>query len=174
MLAGLAFQVFSLILFAIAAGWFAYSVWANKESWDSQFLALSHSRLFKIFLVGLTIATVTIFIRSVYRCVELSGGFDGKLFTSDEALFMVLEGVMIIFAGICLTFLHPGISFQGSWREINYSFHHKGEAAPEKMATGSPSDGSIAEHGAVRPARNNGQYNIQHNVPQPTHNNARI
>lgn len=162
MLAGLAFQVFSTILFAIAAGWFAKNVWSSKGSWNTRYSDLIHSRLFKAFLIGLVVATVTIFIRSVYRCVELSGGFGGHLFVSDEALFMVLEGVMLIFAGTCLTVLHPGIAFQGQWRDVNYSFHHKGENL-EKNVGGSSSEASVVEQGAARPARM--QYHSQPSRP---------
>lgn len=54
---------------------------------------------------------MTIFIRCVYRCVELSGGFFGELFVDDEPLFMVLEGVMIILAALGLTVFHPGWVF---------------------------------------------------------------
>jgi hypothetical protein len=34
---------------------------------------------------------------------------------------MILEGVMIIVATSCLTFLHPGVSFQGAWSHANFS-----------------------------------------------------
>lgn len=146
MLAGLAFQVVSLVLFSIAAGHFAFRVWSNKNSWNQRYASLTSSRLFKAFLVGLVLSTVFIFIRSVYRCVELSGGFSGKLFLRDEALFMILEGVMIVFACGFLTVLHPGFSFQGQWRSVNDSFHHRGEA--EKLMSGPASDGSFAENGA--------------------------
>jgi hypothetical protein len=122
MLAGLGFQVFSLILFALCAGEFALRVWKHQGTWNPRYLDLVHSRLFKSFLVGLFVACITIFARSVYRCVELSGGFNGTLFVSDEALFMVLEGVMIIIACLCLTLLHPAVCFQGAWHEANFVF----------------------------------------------------
>lgn len=125
MLAGLGFQVFSLILFAVCAGEFAFRVWKNQGSWNPRYTSLVNSTLFKCFLLGLVVASVTIFVRSVYRCAELSGGFNGDLFTSDEALFMVLEGVMIIIACTCLTVLHPAICFQGAWAEANFSFRTK-------------------------------------------------
>jgi hypothetical protein len=57
--------------------------------------------------------------------VELAGGFNGDLFTSDEALFMVLEGVMIVLATGGLTIFHPAIAFQGVWHELNFSFRTK-------------------------------------------------
>lgn len=147
MLAGLGFQVGSLVLFSGAAGYFFFRVWSNQDSWNQRYLTLIGSRRFKAFLIGLVVATVTIFIRSVYRCVELSGGFQGKLFTKDEALFMVLEGVMIVFAGSCLTAFHPGISFQGSWRDVNDTFHHRSEA--EKLMKAGTSDASLAERGTT-------------------------
>lgn len=68
---------------------------------------------------------MTIFARCVYRCVELSGGFNGTLFVSDEALFMVMEGAMIVSATTCLTFLHPAVAFQGAWPEAIFHFREK-------------------------------------------------
>jgi hypothetical protein len=125
MLAGLIFQVVSLILFATCSGEFAYRVWKGQGSWNPRYLNLVSSRLFKSFLIGLVVAAFTIFARSVYRCVELAGGFNGTLFVSDEALFMVMEGVMIVIATACLTFLHPAICFQGAWHEATFSFRNK-------------------------------------------------
>jgi hypothetical protein len=125
MLAGLSFQVFSLTLFEIAAGEFALRVVKGKGNWNPRYITLVKSRLFKAFLVGLIVASVTIFSRSVYRCVELSGGFYGTLFVSDEALFMVMEGVMIIIATSCLTWLHPAVCFHGAWNEAVFHFRTK-------------------------------------------------
>jgi hypothetical protein len=122
MLAGLGFQVCSLILFAIAAGEFALRVMKAKGDRNPRYVNLTSSRLFKSFIIGLVVASVTIFARSVYRCIELSGGFDGTLFVSDEAVFMVMEGVMIVLATTCLTFLHPAVAFQGAWHEAVFHF----------------------------------------------------
>ena len=35
---------------------------------------------------------------------------------------MVLEGVMVIIACLCLTLLHPAVCFQGAWHEANFTF----------------------------------------------------
>lgn len=40
---------------------------------------------------ALAVATITIFIRCVFRVAELQSGFNGALF-NDEIAFMVLEG----------------------------------------------------------------------------------
>lgn len=74
---------------------------------------------------GLSAATLTIFVRSVYRCAELAGGFNGTLFKSEEALFMVLEGSMIVIATTCLTIFHPAICFRGAWHEANFTLRTK-------------------------------------------------
>jgi hypothetical protein len=132
MLAGLVFQVFSLILFTVLSVDFALRVYKGKGTWKTQHLDLVHSSLFKAFLVGLAIATVTILSRCVYRCVELSGGFHGTLFTSDEVVFMVMEGAMIIIACLCLTFFHPAVSFQGVWDQANFRFRSRAASLGEK------------------------------------------
>lgn len=125
MLAGLIFQVISLALFAVACSEFAWRVSRSKGQRNQRYVTVTSSKLFKAFLIGLITATVTIFIRSVYRCAELAGGFDSQLFRGDEPLFMVLEGAMISIACLCLTILHPGICFQGAWHQVNFSFREK-------------------------------------------------
>lgn len=149
MLAGLGFQVFSLIFFAIAAGEFALRVMKARGDRNPRYVNLTSSRLFKSFLVGLVVAAVTIFARSTYRCVELSGGFNGTLFVSDEALFMVMEGVMIVLATTCLTLLHPAVAFQGAWDEAVFHFRtRKGQEGLKMERLGSDQrsqDGMLPE-----------------------------
>jgi len=133
MLAGLGFQVLSLILFAACAGDFAIRVLKNKSQWNTRYLDLLNSKLFKSFILGLVVAVVTIFARSVYRCAELSGGFNSHLFVDDELLFMILEGVMIVLACGCLTLLHPAVCFQGAWADANFKFRSKNSGAEKLM-----------------------------------------
>jgi hypothetical protein len=40
---------------------------------------------------------------------------------------------MIIIACCCLTFLHPGIAFQGFWDEVNFTFRKRRPGDQEKM-----------------------------------------
>ena len=63
-------------------------------------------------------ATLAIFVRSVFRCVELREGFRGKL-ANQQFIFMVLEGRMIVIAVGSLTLWHPGLMFQGIWQEMD-------------------------------------------------------
>ncbi|KAI0069078.1 hypothetical protein BV25DRAFT_91451 [Artomyces pyxidatus] len=61
----------------------------------------------KLLLLGISFMTVCIFIRSVYRTVELSDGWYGK-FDRTEVYFSVLDAAMIILAMFTLNVLHPG------------------------------------------------------------------
>jgi hypothetical protein len=67
-------------------------------------------------------ATACILIRSIYRIFELKGGFVGGL-AGNEALFMLLEGPLIILAVFSLTVLHPGLAFGGrsGWHAARWS-----------------------------------------------------
>ncbi|KAE8445435.1 hypothetical protein EG329_013448 [Mollisiaceae sp. DMI_Dod_QoI] len=121
MLAGLSVQVASLALFASMCAEFAYRLYRNPNAWNMNHAQLYDSKLFKSFLIGLCVATLTIFIRSAFRVAELSGGFHGPL-ANNQVSFMVLEGAMIIIATSCLTLLHPGFCFQGAWHAADFTF----------------------------------------------------
>lgn len=114
MVAGVAFQVFSLGVYAILCLDFFLGVRRVKRTmgtgsdvFNPQFAALRARPAQHRFLWSLMIAGIFIFVRSVFRCAELSEGFDGQL-ANDEVTFMILEGIMIILAVICMTVYHPG------------------------------------------------------------------
>jgi hypothetical protein len=88
----------------------------------------------------LTLATICILIRCVFRVAELSGGFNGKL-ANQEASFMILEGAMIVTASIALTVYHPGKCFQGEWSAANFGMRGKSNKPAESA--------SEAEKGSV-------------------------
>ena len=111
MVAGVAWQVFSLALFSATCLDFAGRVRKTSRSQlNPAFTEFRESAKFKLFLFSLATATLTIFTRSVFRVAELSGGFHGRLAT-QEVTFMILEGAMIAVAVICLTVFHPGLVF---------------------------------------------------------------
>ncbi len=96
-------------------------------------------------ILALPIATITIFVRCVYRCAELSGGFNSELFTSDEPLFMVLEGGMISIATISLTVLHPGICFQGAWDSAGFKFRSRDQKSKQMFSDEETAGESVIE-----------------------------
>jgi len=123
MIGGLSFQVFSLVLFIVLCGDFAARVWRSPFQRDTTRRDVFESAIFKYFLVGLSFATLTITIRSSFRVAELSGGFHGSL-ANNQSTFMVLEGAMIGIASLCLTALHPGVAFRGTWADADFNFFH--------------------------------------------------
>jgi hypothetical protein len=74
--------------------------------------------------LALSLATLCIFIRSIFRVAELSGGFKGSL-ANNEVSFMILDGTMVIIACITLTVMHPGFAFGAVWQEANFTFRVK-------------------------------------------------
>lgn len=104
MVAGLAFQVFSLSVFITLTLEFAWRArrWRaeNKEASGSSYgdlgdggmpLSISKRRLI-LFSSFFSIAIIGIFTRCVFRVAELSEGWTGPLI-QDEVTFIVLEGV---------------------------------------------------------------------------------
>jgi hypothetical protein len=95
----------------------------------------------------LVLATVCIFIRSVFRVAELSDGFGGHL-ANNEVSFMVLDGVMVLIACISLTIIHPGAGFgKAAWAATRYPFFVKTNDVEES------SDGMDVEQLNETPAR---------------------
>ena len=116
MIAGLAFQVFTLLIFMLLCLDFALKTLRRLRAMGDAALDARHSQLrqslaFRAFLVALSLATLCIFIRSVYRVVELGEGWQGALIKVQN-LFIGLEGVMVIVACLALNAFHPGICFR--------------------------------------------------------------
>lgn len=147
MLAGLSFQVFSLAIFAAACADFALRVRRSPEQMNTNTTQLYHSTHWKLFLCGLGVAAITIFVRSIFRVAELSGGFDGSL-ANNQITFMILEGAMIVSACIALTVGHPGPAFRGLWNTMNFPLWGKQKGAPEMMEKSL--NGSSLEQGSVQ------------------------
>ncbi|KAI5206639.1 hypothetical protein AUEXF2481DRAFT_113182 [Aureobasidium subglaciale EXF-2481] len=150
MIAGLAFQVVSLTIFIALSLEFVFRARKARESdLNFEFFNLRKRTMFRLFPYALALATITIYIRCVFRVAELQDGFGGEL-ANDEGMFMGFEGPMIIIATIALTIFHPGIAFgsASSWKAANWTWKksNKGDNNHIRMVsqeTASPR--SIAE-----------------------------
>lgn len=153
LVAGLSFQVASLFAFSVCAIEFLIRVHRNPSARSTEHADLYDSKKFKIFLPGMScalmlrthtdyslalgLATILLFIRTVFRSVELSEGFSGHL-ANNEIEFMILDGVMVILASITLTVFHPGRIFgKEKWAATNYQLksekHQKRKEQEEEM-----------------------------------------
>ncbi|KAF7959728.1 hypothetical protein EAE96_001338 [Botrytis aclada] len=137
LVAGLSFQVFGLILFMMVVVKYAFKVsgerirrqaasWAAGEgeigAKESKMRYLCYDwRLTPqpVVLAGLTVATVLILIRSIFRVAELAKGFQSKL-ANEEISFMILEGAVMILATTIMTIFHPGLIIKGKWKESGW------------------------------------------------------
>jgi hypothetical protein len=118
MVAGLSFQVFTLLIFMIICVDFALNTYKRYKSLGSDafdqnpvFVALRSKWQFKAFLAALALSTICIFWRSVYRVAELSEGWSGHLIRQQN-LFIGFEGVMVIVACLVLNAFHPAVTFK--------------------------------------------------------------
>ena len=83
----------------------------GDDAFDPRHAALRKSWQFRGFLVALTLSTLLIFTRCVYRVAELSEGWDGHLI-KIESYFIGLEGAIILAAVYLLNLFHPGFCFK--------------------------------------------------------------
>jgi hypothetical protein len=114
MLAGLSFQVISLVAFSVLCAEFAFRVYRAPPSRSQHWKTGEGRNSLRTFELALAGATVLILVRSIYRCAELAGGFRGKL-ANEETPFMIFEGVMMILACLALTIWHPGWVMKSRW-----------------------------------------------------------
>ncbi|KAK1967911.1 RTA1 like protein [Colletotrichum sublineola] len=133
LVAGLSIQVASLFAFSACSLEFLWRVRKNPEMRNPEFIDLVNSKRFKMFLIALFGATACLFVRTVFRSVELSEGFSGKL-ANQEVEFMVLDGVMIILACLCLSIWHPGNGFGGRWNEAKFRFRNSKNKVEQEEA----------------------------------------
>ncbi|KAG6915452.1 hypothetical protein DXG01_011430 [Tephrocybe rancida] len=80
---------------------------------------------------GLIVTTAFLFIRSGYRTIELSDGWDGRIITT-ETYFNVFDGAMVVLAMYTLNISHPGVLLK-----------HLNEQATNSAKKPSDSDSSI-------------------------------
>ncbi|KAI4189328.1 MAG: hypothetical protein L6R41_001552 [Letrouitia leprolyta] len=116
MVTGLAFQVFTLLVFMILCVEFAIRTVIRMNRMGEAALDPTHATLrcstkFRAFLVALALSTICIFIRSVFRVIELGEGWEGALI-KNQKLFIVLEGVMVVIAVLALNLFYPGLCFR--------------------------------------------------------------
>lgn len=115
MVGGLAYQVFTIALFQFFWYLFFFRVYRSyKKHGDAEFnpdFAHIRQRKFLIpFICAVSFAVVLIFVRSIYRLIELAEGWSSTL-AVDEIYFMILEALMVSLASCVLSFMSPGLAY---------------------------------------------------------------
>lgn len=78
--------------------------------YDRRFGSIRERRLVGYYPLVITVTVVVIYIRCVYRVVELKQGFSGYL-VSHEVFLLVLDAAMIAIAGLAFVPFHPMFVF---------------------------------------------------------------
>ncbi|BFZ62259.1 hypothetical protein YB2330_003347 [Saitoella coloradoensis] len=98
MVAGIVFQLATITIFC----YFFVDFLLRSHRFSSSILTRSR------WIVGATVLSVaTIYVRSIYRTIELVQGWDGYLITR-ERYFVGLDGAMMVIAVAVFNFVHPG------------------------------------------------------------------
>ncbi|KAK0729857.1 RTA1 like protein-domain-containing protein [Lasiosphaeris hirsuta] len=146
MIAGLSFQVLTLLIFIAVTADFGLNVLRRQRKLGAAALEQSEtarqvrgSLRFRGLLVALAIATVCIFWRSVFRVAELSEGWTGPLMKRQD-LFIGFEGVMIAVACVVLNVFHPSVCF-ATMMDGAGGLGSKKKAKGEKGESSSDADG---------------------------------
>ncbi|KAI3557521.1 parasitic phase-specific protein PSP-1 [Colletotrichum abscissum] len=108
-LAGLVLQVVSLAAFCGLFG--DYMIAYNRSKTRPPM-----SRRLVVFLTFLSLGTMFVLLRCVYRIVELHEGYFSHWFR-DETLFIALESAVMVLAVFSLLVGHPGLVFNKKERE---------------------------------------------------------
>ncbi|KAH9848569.1 RTA1 like protein-domain-containing protein [Lenzites betulinus] len=118
-LAGVIFQLASLTLFCMLVGeyyvrclTFASLQAAPEVLFNDVVIVANSLRSFASpqmiqLSVGVGLTTVLLYLRAVYRTVELAYGLGGSVMKT-QSLFVVLDGGMVLLAMVILNICHPG------------------------------------------------------------------
>jgi len=127
MVAGLAFQVFSMSIYIFLFLQFFHKIkfYNHKQhkelelncQFNPEFEHLRSNHLFKIFPYVIFTAVIFVYVRCIYRVIELAEGWSGYLIT-HEAYFMILDALMMGLAILLLLIFHPGFILNGRKESI--------------------------------------------------------
>ncbi|PRP79036.1 RTA1 domain protein [Planoprotostelium fungivorum] len=105
MLGGIVFQLVSMTLFVIFAVDFSIKLLAAMKAGacDS---SPQQKRDLKRIAVPVIISSIALYVRGVYRVIELSEGWNGPII-STESYFVILDGLMMVIAQGVFNIVHP-------------------------------------------------------------------
>lgn len=118
MIAGLVFQVFTLVVFGILAADYGFAIYRNRQNLNPTTASLRRTMMFKLFVVALWVAYFGILVRCCYRVAELARGWRNNPILRDEGLFIGLDSVPCALAAVVLNIWHPGWCFPKETQEV--------------------------------------------------------
>jgi len=67
-------------------------------------------------ILGLAFNATCLFIRAIYRTIELSDGWNGRIINT-QIYFNVLDGGMVVLAIYTFNFIHPGLFLESKFKK---------------------------------------------------------
>ncbi|KAF7321537.1 RTA1-like protein [Mycena kentingensis (nom. inval.)] len=122
MLAGIVVQFVALCAYIACGADFLRNYLTQRPVRAGQERGEFTARL-KILVYALGFSTTVLFIRSVYRIVELADGWTGSIITT-EAYFNALDGGMVVLAIYTLNIAHPGVMLAAGKGSPDYIMQH--------------------------------------------------
>ncbi|CVL07535.1 related to RTA1 domain protein [Fusarium mangiferae] len=102
MIAGIAFQVVTMVICGILASIYAARRWQHRHKPAvGKFYQTT-----QVFMCAVGFAYLVVLIRCIYRLPEMAGGWGNELMR-NEMEFLVLDGLMVALASVALTIVHP-------------------------------------------------------------------
>ena len=152
MMAGIVWQVFTLLVFGGLVADYYLRAKKNSVQYSASAITLTNSGKFQLFVGGLGLAYITIFTRCVFRIGEMAGGWSNSIM-QDETDFIVLDGVMITIATLCLTVFHPGWMFPPMQQHGSNGPMGEFKGADQEKVVGTDTPPSGSEDNGVRPKK---------------------
>ncbi|KAF9033577.1 RTA1 like protein-domain-containing protein [Panaeolus papilionaceus] len=127
MLGGICFQLLTITVYAVCACEYLFRLSRNMPIPGRQikFNAQPMTSRMLLMIAGLVFSTLCLLIRAVYRTIELSNGWNGRII-STQVFFNVLDGAMVTLAFYSLNIAHPG-PLLGRASKLNDTSDHDAE-----------------------------------------------
>ncbi|CBF76494.1 hypothetical protein AN4912.2 [Aspergillus nidulans FGSC A4] len=100
MVAGIIFQMASITVFVLCAADFVRRTLVRR-------LLQNYTKTIVPLLAAMVFSVLCIYVRSIYRTIELLEGWSGYLITT-ERFFIALDGSMMVLAVAIFNLIHPG------------------------------------------------------------------
>lgn len=144
MVGGIVFQLASIIVFA---SFFVRVMWSAR-------IELQKAKEVQLVALATATSVILIFIRSIYRTIELSQGWSGFLIT-HEGYFIALDGTMMVLAISIFNLFSPNLllrSLKPDGRGLGlYGPEDAGFQAEKEQGGGLKDDFEPAELQAIKP-----------------------
>ncbi|PRP84083.1 putative RTA1 domain protein [Planoprotostelium fungivorum] len=134
MMGGIVFQLFSMTLFVLLAAEYSFRAYYDRpvklkvSPPEAEKKQVKDSRGVRQVAIAMVISTLVLYVRGIYRVIELSEGWSGPII-STESYFIVLDGVMMIICMGIFNILYP-----------TWVFTKEKEEAPTKVVEMEPID----------------------------------